>query len=203
MSDLPAGWSWATIEQLAAREPNAITDGPFGSKLKTSDYVDEGPRVVRLGNIRVGEFVAGDRVCISVDKFNTLHKHEVSPGDLVVAALAEPVGRCAQIPADLGPAIVKADCVRVKVHPHLDSRFVMYSLNSPQGLRRAEEAAHGIGRLRMNLGDLRGLPVALAPANEQRRIVAKLGELLTHNRRAGDSLCAYPFTGSSRDRVVA
>jgi type I restriction enzyme S subunit len=34
-----------------------MTDGPFGSNLKSSHYVDEGPRVIRLQNIGFGEFV--------------------------------------------------------------------------------------------------------------------------------------------------
>ncbi len=31
---LPSDWKWATIAEIAAKEPNSITDGPFGSKLK-------------------------------------------------------------------------------------------------------------------------------------------------------------------------
>lgn len=30
---LPEGWTWKTRGELAANEPNSITDGPFGSKL--------------------------------------------------------------------------------------------------------------------------------------------------------------------------
>jgi type I restriction enzyme S subunit len=31
LPELPEGWCWVTVEQLAAAEANAITDGPFGS----------------------------------------------------------------------------------------------------------------------------------------------------------------------------
>lgn len=43
LSELPAGWTWATVEQVAAPEPNSITDGPFGSNLKTEHYMDSVP----------------------------------------------------------------------------------------------------------------------------------------------------------------
>ena len=39
---LPKGWAWANVEQLQAVEPNAITDGPFGSNLKTEHYTRDG-----------------------------------------------------------------------------------------------------------------------------------------------------------------
>lgn len=42
---LPKGWAWATLGSLCAPERNAITDGPFGSKLKTAHYTRSGPRV--------------------------------------------------------------------------------------------------------------------------------------------------------------
>ena len=191
--ELPEGWSWLTLEQFAATEPHAITDGPFGSNLKTADYVEGGEvRVIRLGNIGVGRFVDEDRSFISAAKFAGLTKHEARAGDLVVAALAEPVGRCAEVPEGIGTAIVKADCVRVRVNPRFDRRYLMHALNSPAGRLRAEAAAHGMGRLRMNLGDLRNLVVPTAPPTEQHRIVAKLEALQARSRRAKEALDTVP-----------
>jgi len=41
MSDeLPPGWAWGRLQDLAASQPYSMTDGPFGSNLKSSDYVD-------------------------------------------------------------------------------------------------------------------------------------------------------------------
>src|SRR2546422_10438618 len=54
---LPEGWTWATVEQLAAPDPNSITDGPFGSNLKTEHYTASGPRVLPLQNISDGAYV--------------------------------------------------------------------------------------------------------------------------------------------------
>ena len=41
---LPKSWAWATVEQLAAPELNSITDGPFGSNLKTAHYMERAAR---------------------------------------------------------------------------------------------------------------------------------------------------------------
>jgi len=204
VSSLPNGWRWAPLQQLAAHEPNSITDGPFGSKLKTADYVDGGVRVIRLGNIGVGEFVDKDKAFISEAKFETLRKHEVFPGDLVVAALAEPVGRCTRVPDTLGRAVVKADCIRLKVRPETDSSYVMFALNSPDGRARAEKASHGIGRLRINMTEVRELEIPLPPLPEQRRIVAKLEALQARSRRARAALEAIPpLLNKFRQSVLA
>lgn len=187
---LPSGWSLAKLAEIVAPEPNSLVDGPFGSKLKTSDYVASGVRVVRLGNIGVGQFIDDVRAYISQEKYDGLKKHSVFPGDLLIAALAEPVGRCAQVPESLGPAIVKADCIRFKIHPAVDARYVLSYLNSPQGRAKAEAVSHGVGRLRINLGEVRDLPLPLAPIPEQCRIVAKLESLSARTRRTREALGA-------------
>ena len=193
MSDeLPSGWAWGRLQDLAASQPYSMTDGPFGSNLKSIDYVDSGVRVIRLGNLGVGKFSDIDRAYISEAKFADLAKHEVRPGDLVIAALGDPVGRCCQIP-DLGTrSIVKADCIKFTPHDAVERRFLMHALNSPQGRTRAEQMGHGLGRLRINMENMRSLPVPIPPVNEQRRIVAKLEALLARSSRAKGALDAIP-----------
>jgi type I restriction enzyme S subunit len=83
---LPPDWRWATVAELAANEPNAITDGPFGSKLKTAHYTSSGPRVIRLQNVGDGVFIDAP-AHISEAHFATLQKHRVRAGDIVIAAL--------------------------------------------------------------------------------------------------------------------
>lgn len=193
MSEWFEDWPRRRLEELSADEPNSITDGPFGSNLKTADYVEQGAaRVIRLGNIKVGEFDGSDVAYISGEKFELLAKHEAKAGDLVIAALAEPVGRAALVPDDFGRAIVKADCVRFRPGRDIDRRFLLHALNSPIGLKQTEEAAHGIGRLRVNLGEIRALEVPVPHLREQRRIVAKLDALRARSRRAKEALAAVP-----------
>ena len=73
MTGLPRSWVRVTVEGLAANEPASLTDGPFGSNLKTSHYTQEGPRVIRLQNIGDGVFL-DERAHISEEHFNRLRK---------------------------------------------------------------------------------------------------------------------------------
>lgn len=175
LPDLPDGWVWINAEMLASNEPYSITDGPFGSNLKTADYVSQGIRVIRLNNIGVIEFKDRDKSYVSNAKFETLRKHEVKAGDVIIAALADPVGRACIVPENLGQAIVKADCIKLNVDSRLaNNKYVLYALNNPDHFERAAEMAHGVGRLRANLSDVKSFVVPLAPLSEQQRIVTKI-----------------------------
>jgi type I restriction enzyme, S subunit len=192
MNMLPTGWAEATIDELRAPEPNAITDGPYGSSLKTSHYRPVGARVIRLGNIASRNFVNDDVAYISQEHFNNLSKHQVIGDDILVAALGDPVGRACLAPCDLGPALVKADCFRVRLSPELSPHLLMLWLNSNQAHAAFSKSAHGLGRVRINLSNLRATVVPVPPHAEQRRIVSKINSLSAKSKRARDQLNHIP-----------
>jgi restriction endonuclease S subunit len=203
LPELPEGWAWATVEELAAPDPYALTDGPFGSNLKTADYVTAGARVIRLQNIGVGEFKDDNRAYISDQKFAELQKHEALAGDIIIAALADPVGRACVVPEGIGKAIVKADCIRLRPNSNLaDRRFVMLALNTSTHFKRAAEAAHGVGRERVNLGAIRNFAIPLAPLAEQRRIVARVEALLAQADVIEQAVSATSVRIADMERAV-
>ncbi|MDQ3647199.1 MAG: restriction endonuclease subunit S [Actinomycetota bacterium] len=173
---VPSGWGWVELAVLAANEPRAITDGPFGSNLKTAHYTETGPRVIRLQNIGEGEFLDAE-AHISTDHFERLKTHEARAGDIVMASLGEAPPRACVVPEWLGPAIVKADCPRMRVAPEVNADFLVACLNSAPVRRQAEALTHGMGRQRLKLADAKKLKVPNAPRAEQDALVAKMREL--------------------------
>jgi type I restriction enzyme S subunit len=179
LPSLPTSWCWVSLNDLASPEAHAITDGPFGSNLKTEHYTDTGPRVIRLQNI--GEGVFNDEYAHIAEKhYEQLTRHSVQAGDIVVAGLGETLPRACVIPDWVGPAIVKADCPRVRLDPSLAlPDFVCFALNSSGVQRRTSTVIHGVGRPRLNLAEIRGIWLPLAPLPEQHRIVEKIEELFS------------------------
>lgn len=114
LPELPEGWVWGSVDQCAIDE-DAITDGPFGSNLKSSHYTESGPRVIRLQNIGNGVFVDA-RAHISDEHYHLLKKHAVIENDVVVSMLGEILPRACIVPSNIAPAIVKADCARVRLN---------------------------------------------------------------------------------------
>ena len=176
---LPPGWEWTQLGELTAAESNAMLDGPFGSNLKTSHYVSTpGYAVIRLGNLGVGKFVWGKEGYITKEHYDSLSTNHVAPGDLIIAGLAEPLGRCCEVPKELGPAVNKSDCFRFRPHGSICRQYIVCYMNSPIGRELAEDSNHGMTRSRINSMDAKALPVSLPPLAEQQRIVAKLDELM-------------------------
>lgn len=164
---LPSGWCYASLESLLADEPNALTDGPFGSKLKSEHYRDAGPRVVRLQNIgKLGQFVDA-RAHISAEHFDSLAKHHVEAGDLVVAILGETAPRAALIPESFGLGLVKADCFKIRLDERIGKHFVWAWLNSSIVQGRLASAIKGVGRPRIGMQNIRTLPVPVPPPEER------------------------------------
>jgi type I restriction enzyme S subunit len=170
---IPQGWEWRPVAELAANEDRAITDGPFGSNLKTAHYTDSGPRVIRLQNIGEGEFIDAE-AHISREHFERLRAHEARTGDVVIASLGESLPRACVIPEDLGPAIVKADCPRIRVGDEIRAEFLCAALNSPPVRRHAARLIAGIGRPRLTLAKLKQLRIPTPPLAEQDRALRRI-----------------------------
>ena len=160
-------------------ESNSLTDGPFGSNLKTSHYTNKGPRVIRLQNVGHGEFIDA-YAHISDEHFLALSKHSIESGDLVIAALGEALPRSCVIPSTVGPAIVKADCIKFKPSASVAlSTFLNCALNCEDTGKRIAGIVHGVGRPRLNLQEIKAIALPLPPLAEQRRIVAEVERRLS------------------------
>jgi type I restriction enzyme S subunit len=147
-----------------------ISDGPFGSNLKSEHYVEQGVRVIRLQNIGVGSFIDGDKAFISSDHFNTLSRHECLPGDVLVGTLGDPNLRACLQPQWLDRALNKADCVQIRADPNkCVAEYIVDLINQPSTERMAQGLILGQTRSRISMGRLKDLKLPIAPLSEQRR----------------------------------
>ena len=149
-------------------EKKDIIDGPFGSNLKTSDYVDNGIRVIQINNIGECEFRDGNKKYINEEKYQSLIKHAVFPGDIIVAKMGEPLGRTCIVPSFIDRAVIVADCMRIKPNGELiNSRYLEYLLNTVEVKRQFEKYSQGSTRIRLNLSMLREVELKVIPLELQ------------------------------------
>ena len=64
-------YTYIKIEQLVSNKSD-IVDGPFGSNLKTGDYVDDGVRVIQINNIGESNFRDKNKKYITEEKYKSL-----------------------------------------------------------------------------------------------------------------------------------
>ena len=168
------GWPASTIKETAI----IYGDGPFGSNLKSSDYVDEGVRVIRLGNIQQGYFSEKDQTFVSYEKYEQLDRYKCSPGEIVIATLGSPILRACLVPDSCDPSIHKADCMYYEVdRDRLVPTFAMRVINHPSMLRRAAMDVHGQTRGRINSTQTGALPMILPPLSLQQEFASFVAEV--------------------------
>lgn len=176
-----AGWS-RYFDELVQASPSlpvrriiaSIVDGPFGSSLTSAHYSDSGTRVIRLGNIGINEFKDADKAYIPDDYARELDSHSAAPGDVVIAGLGDermPLGRAAVVP-DIGPAIVKADCYRVRPNDQVTANYLAWAMSAPPTREQIALLARGSTRQRLNTTIVREVTIPVPSLSEQRRVVA-------------------------------
>ena len=176
---LPPEWIWCTVAQAAGFDDHSITDGPFGSNLKTEHYTGFGPRVIRLQNIGDGVFV-DEYAHISESHYEMLARHRLASGDIVIAMMGEWLPRACPIPDAALPAIVKADCARFACNPSLGlTAYFSIALNAKPTRDLASRRIKGVGRPRLNLTSVRSIAIPLPPPAEQIEIVAEVERRLS------------------------
>jgi len=168
LPELPKGWGWTRLGNCNA----TIFDGPFGSNLKSSDYVADGVRVIRLENIGNLNFVEGKESYISPAKYESLKDHTVSARDIIFASFITENVRVVMLPHSVTKAINKADCFCVRLFGEsANKKYVEKFLSTRQVYKRLESLIHGVGRPRINTTQLKDVAIPLCSAYEQSEIV--------------------------------
>ena len=84
-------WEMVKLGEVAEK----IFDGPFGTHLKSDDYVSSGIRVVRLENIKAGYFDDSKQSFVTPEKYEIIKRHTVYPTDLIMSTfISEEVKNC-------------------------------------------------------------------------------------------------------------
>lgn len=174
LGQVPAHWEVTRLGRVTASK----CDGPFGSGLKSEHYTEQGVRVIRLQNIRMGHFDDTDAAFIDEEYFRvSLPGHDVEQGDLLIAGLGDDrniVGRCCVAPEGIEPAMVKADCFRFRLFTQRAlPAFMAMQLTSGSQFD-AGMMSSGSTRSRIPLSVMATRPVALPPLAEQQKIVEKI-----------------------------
>ena len=170
----PRNWKQMTFKEASTR----LSDGPFGSNLKSEHYSDTGVRVIRLGNIGVGTFIDDDKSFIPVEHYEKLKKYTCRSGEIVIGTLGDPNLRACIIPQDIGIAINKADCVHfIPKHDVLNATFACQYINCPETLLLAQGMIHGQTRARISSGQIAEMPIFIPPMNLQNEFAAFVSQV--------------------------
>ena len=173
---IPEDWRCVAVADLAARKPNSIVGGPFGSDLVSNDYVPYGVPVIRGQNVG-GHFVSGDFVFVSPEKAKCLKANSAAPRDIVFTQRGT-LGQVAVVPESSFDSYVVSQS-QMKLTPDLqsyDPEYLLQFFLSNAGQQQILESAIQTGVPHTNLKILKAYKLPAPPLHEQRAIAAALSD---------------------------
>lgn len=174
------GWKVKTLGDISVR----MVDGPFGSNLKAEHYtLEKEVRIIQLSNIGEYGWREDNTKYTTFEHLKTINRSEVFPNDVVIAKMM-PAGRAILCPSHEAKFVLSSDAVKVELKKDYNSRFILYSINSPYFRDQVYANVSGSGRVRTSLTKLRDCVLRIPPHQEQQQIVdfldaefAKIDEL--------------------------
>ena len=185
-------WPLVRIEDIQANEKGAIAIGPFGSRLKSDNYVESGIPVIRGTNITGGPSFEGGFVYITEEKADTLGSSNVYKDDLVFPHRGS-IGEVGIIQEDsrfiLSSSLMKLTCDKTKVNPKFLYYFFKTHLGKHELLKNASQVGTpGIGQ---PLSSLKAIEFRKPPLSVQDKIeelITSLDDKIQLNRQTNQTL---------------
>lgn len=208
---IPKDWNLCKFADIPDQKIKwSLTGGPFGSDLKSSDYIDaDGVRIIQLQNIGDGKFLDSYKIFTSKKKADELIGCNIYPGELIMSKMGDPVTRTCIIPDFHERYLMASDGIRlVPDNTKFDSKFVLEYINFNIFRKIAVANSTGSTRQRIGLGDLKKLPFICPPLPEQQKIatilctwdksIEKLTQLIATKEQRKKGLMQLLLTGKKR-----
>ncbi|MDE1951178.1 MAG: restriction endonuclease subunit S [Betaproteobacteria bacterium] len=173
LPELPEGWVWATVEQLACLVE-------YGSSAKTKEDPNGVP-VLRMGNIVEGE-LRFDELKFLPANHNEFPKLLLKPSDLLFNRTNSPelVGKTAVYAGSPKVCSFASYLIRVRLVDGAVSNLLAAYINSSHGRNWVKSVVtQQVGQANVNGTKLQALSVPLPPETEQHRIVAEVDRRLS------------------------
>jgi len=167
--DLPAGWVWSTVQQIAENIQYGYTQSA------TSDPV--GPKFLRITDIQDGQ-VDWNTVPFCACSDDEHERYRLQTNDIVFARTGATTGKSYLIKS-CPDAIFASYLIRLRLKPVIDARFLAAFLDSPAYWSQIMIVRKGSAQPGVNASILATLKLPLPPLAEQGRIVEAIEQQLT------------------------
>ena len=151
-----------------------LVDVLNGYAFKSSNYVKDGIRVIRIANVQKGKIVDEAPAFYPISAESELTRYMLYEDDILLS-LTGNVGRVGLLPKEMLPAALnqRVACLRIK-DDTLVFKFLYQFLNSDYFEQKCIESSRGIAQLNMSTEWLKDYPLPIPSLDEQQAIVREL-----------------------------
>ena len=184
LPELPEGWAWATVEQVASLIQ-------YGTSSKANSN-PAGVPVLRMGNVQGGKLDVTD-IKYLPPQDRDLDRILLEQGDLLFNRTNSPelVGKTAVFHGELQPCTFASYLIRVTLVEDVLPELVNTYINSVYGRHYiASVRSQQVGQANVNGTKLAAMPIPLPPLQEQHRIIAEVERLLSIVQQAEATVAA-------------
>jgi type I restriction enzyme S subunit len=168
-----SGWRKVKLKNIGSR----FAMGPFGSNIKSENFVENGVPVIRGSNLSNGRFNNKDFVYLTEEKADELKTSNAFPDDIVFTHRGT-IGQVGIIPRNQAKRyVVSQSQMKMTCDANLaDPQFVYYFFKSPIGQHEllCNTSTTGVPAIARPLASLKSVAINLPSILEQKAISATL-----------------------------
>ena len=167
-------WVQTTIGDFLEQHGGEIKTGPFGTKLKASEYSEVGVPVISVGEVQLGRLTLHERTPkVDVDVIARMPEYLLKTGDIVFGRKGA-VERSARVRNEEEGWFLGSDGIRLRLPECCDSRFIAYSFLTEAHKQWMVQHAAGTTMASLNEKIIRLIPLSLPPLPVQKAIADHL-----------------------------
>lgn len=165
--ELPLGWEWTKL--------GVISEINGGFAFKSSKYIDDGVRVIRISDFDENGF-KNDKIVRHLYS-DDLSGFGLEENNILMAMTGGTVGKSLLVHSLPEPMVVNQRVATIKIHQGVNPNFIN-SLIRTDLIQSVIQEAKNSTNDNISMGDITNFFVPLPSASEQQRIVAKVDELM-------------------------
>jgi len=165
--ELPSGWEWIRLE--------SISDINGGFAFKSSQYVEDGVRVIRISDFDEKGF-KGEKIVRYHDS-DLLDPYVLEEKNILMAMTGGTVGKSFLVDSLHEKMVVNQRVATIKISSRISSSFISCALQTSTAQSVIHEAKNSTND-NISMSDIKGFFIPTPSLKEQHRIVAKVDELM-------------------------